>query len=121
MTMAGNIKPMEAGRRPFGVMGQDGQLSDECSCGHVDLLLCPLALLAMSADVAFCLGIKTSLSYNKLEKRNKHEQQMYGVTNSENMAIVGRPRLCSVVLTVGGGNHKKQDNCFITFLKINDI
>lgn len=56
MTMAGNIKPMEAGRRPHGVMGQAGQLSDECSCGHVDLLLCPLALLAMSADVAFVLG-----------------------------------------------------------------
>lgn len=38
------------------VMGQAGQLSDECSCGHVDLLLCPLALLAMSADVVFVLG-----------------------------------------------------------------
>lgn len=38
------------------VTGQDGQLSDECSCGHVDLLLGPLDLLAMSADVAFVLG-----------------------------------------------------------------
>lgn len=38
------------------VMGQAGQLSDECSCGHVDLLLCPLALPAMSADVAFVVG-----------------------------------------------------------------
>lgn len=37
-------------------MGQTGQLSDECSCGHVDILLCSLALLAMSADVAFVLG-----------------------------------------------------------------
>lgn len=55
MTMAGNIKLMEAGRQPYRVMGQAGQLSDECSCGHMDLLLCPLALLAMSADVAFVL------------------------------------------------------------------
>lgn len=54
--MAGNIKPMEAGRQPYGVTGQAGQLSDECSCGHVDLLVCPLALLAMSADVSFILG-----------------------------------------------------------------
>lgn len=56
MTMAGNIKLMEAGRRTYGVMGQAGQLSDEGSCGHVDLLLCLLAQLAMSADVAFVLG-----------------------------------------------------------------
>lgn len=56
MTMAGNIKLTEAGRRLSGVMGQAGQLSDECSCGHVDLLPCPLALLAMSADVAFVSG-----------------------------------------------------------------
>lgn len=47
---------MEAGRWPYRVMGQAGQLSDECSCGHVGLLLCPLDLLAMSADVAFVLG-----------------------------------------------------------------
>lgn len=53
MTIAGNIKPVEGRRQPYGVMGQAGQLSDECSCGHVGLLLCPLALLAMSADVAF--------------------------------------------------------------------
>lgn len=56
MTMAGNIKPAEVGRQPSGVMGQARQLSDECSCGHLDLLLCPLALLAMSADVAFVPG-----------------------------------------------------------------
>lgn len=54
--MAGNIKPMEAESQPYGVMGQAGQLSDECSCGHVDLLLCPLDVLAMSADVAFVPG-----------------------------------------------------------------
>lgn len=54
--MAGNIKPMEAGRRPYRVMGQAGQLSDECSCGHVDVLLYPLDQLAMSADVVFVLG-----------------------------------------------------------------
>lgn len=40
----------------LGVMGRAGQLSDECSCGHVDLLLCSAALLAMSADVAFVGG-----------------------------------------------------------------
>lgn len=56
MTMPGNIKPMEAGRQTYEVMGQAGQLSDECSCGHVELLLCPLVLLAMSADVAFVPG-----------------------------------------------------------------
>lgn len=56
MTMAGNIKLVEVGRQPYGVMGQAGQLSDECSCGHVDLLLCPLAPLAMSADVTFVPG-----------------------------------------------------------------
>lgn len=36
--MAGNIKLMKAGTQPKGVMGQTGQLSDECSCGRVDLL-----------------------------------------------------------------------------------
>lgn len=56
MTMAGNIKPMDAGGQPYRSRGQDGQLSDECSCGHVDLLLGPLDVLAMSADVAFVLG-----------------------------------------------------------------
>lgn len=50
--MAGNIKLMEARRQTCGVKGHAGQLSDECSCEHVDLLLCPLA---MSADGAFDL------------------------------------------------------------------
>lgn len=53
--MAGNIEPMEAGRRPYGVRGQVGQLSDGCSWGHVHLLLYPLDAPAMSADVAFVL------------------------------------------------------------------
>lgn len=54
--MAGNIKPMKAVRQSYGVMGQAGQLSDECSCRHVDLLLCPLDLLSMSVDNVFVLG-----------------------------------------------------------------
>ena len=47
---------MDAGGTALQVTGQDGQLSDECSCGHVDLLLGSLDVLAMSADVAFVLG-----------------------------------------------------------------
>lgn len=35
------------------VMGRAGWLSDEYSCGHVDLLVGSLNLLAMSADVSF--------------------------------------------------------------------
>lgn len=56
MTMPGNIKPWEVGRQAFGVMGPAGQLSDECSCRRAELPLCPLALLALSADVAFVPG-----------------------------------------------------------------
>ena len=87
MTMAGNIKPMEAGRRSYGVMGQAGQLSDECSCGHVDLLLCPFSSACHVSWCCLCLGIKTSLTLNKLKKSNKHRQQMYYATDSECTAI----------------------------------
>lgn len=45
--MAGNIKPAEAGSQACGVRGQAGQLSDECSCGHVDLLLLRLLQLLL--------------------------------------------------------------------------
>lgn len=75
--MAGNIKPTEAGSQPRGVRGQAGQLSDECSCGHVHLLLLLLLkllhasdALAVSADELLCGGIKTSLPLNKSEQSN---------------------------------------------------
>lgn len=73
--MAGNIKPTEAGSQPCRVRGQAGQLSDECSCGHVDLLLRALDVLPVSADVTLCGGIKTFAASQqvgvKLHTRNR--------------------------------------------------
>lgn len=80
MTMAGNIKAREA-RDGLQVIGQAGQLSDECSCGHMDLLFCLQALLAMSADVAFVL-YKDLTNSKQLVEGNKHRQQMYCATDS---------------------------------------
>lgn len=87
MTMAGNIKPIEAGRQPYGVMGQTGQLSDECSCEHVDLLLCPFNSACHVSWCFLCLRIKTSLTFSTLEKSSKHRQQMYYATNSDCTAM----------------------------------
>lgn len=88
MTMAGNIKPIEAGRQPYGVMGQTGQLSDECSCEHVDLLLCPFNSACHVSWCFLCLRIKTSLTFSTLEERSKHGQQMYHATNSDCTAMI---------------------------------
>ena len=38
-----------------------------------------------------CVGIKTSLTLNKLKKSNKHRQQMYYATDSECTAIIVTP------------------------------